>query len=64
MGGCAVKFVTAIPEVLEAYGRAGAVDCLPKIVVPDISGYDRVYKRLIKVVELTDGRKCRPCQQA
>ncbi|HEX7388394.1 MAG TPA: Lrp/AsnC family transcriptional regulator [Castellaniella sp.] len=46
--------VAAIPEVLEAYRMAGDVDYLLKVVVSDIAGYDRVYKRLIKVAELTD----------
>ena len=33
---------------------SGDVDYLLRIVVPDIHGYDTVYKRLIKAVELVD----------
>ncbi|MBC5763851.1 Lrp/AsnC family transcriptional regulator [Ramlibacter albus] len=43
-----------IPEIVEIYRMSGDVDYLLKVVVPDIAGYDRVYKRLIKAVELQD----------
>jgi Lrp/AsnC family transcriptional regulator len=33
---------------------SGEIDYLLKIVVPDIHGYDAVYKKLIKVAELSD----------
>ncbi len=46
--------VMAIPEVVGFYRMAGTVDYLLHIVVPDIAGYDRVYKRLIERIELTD----------
>lgn len=46
--------VTGIPEILEVYRMAGEVDYLLKVVAADIAGYDRVYKRLIKVAELVD----------
>lgn len=51
------KFVQAtrdIPEIVEIYRMSGEVDYLLKVVVPDIAGYDRVYKRLIRGVELQD----------
>ncbi|MRD46765.1 Lrp/AsnC family transcriptional regulator [Caenimonas koreensis] len=51
------KFVAAardIPEIVEIYRMSGDVDYLLKIVVPDIPGYDSVYKRLIKAVDLQD----------
>ena len=51
------KFVQAtrdIPEIVEIYRMSGDVDYLLKIVVPDIAGYDAVYKRLIRAVELQD----------
>jgi Lrp/AsnC family transcriptional regulator len=51
------KFVQAtrdIPEIVEIYRMSGEVDYLLKVVVPDIAGYDRVYKRLIRAVELQD----------
>ena len=51
------KFTQAtrdIPEIVEIYRMSGDVDYLLKIVVPDIAGYDAVYKRLIKAVDLQD----------
>jgi len=44
----------AIPEIVEAYRMSGEVDYLLRVVVADIRGYDEVYKRLIKAVELVD----------
>ncbi len=46
--------VMALPEVVGFYRMAGDVDYLLHIVVPDIAGYDRVYKRLIERIELND----------
>ena len=46
--------VMALPEVVGFYRMAGQVDYLLHIVVPDIAGYDRVYKRLIERIELND----------
>lgn len=46
--------VGQIPEVVEFYRMSGDVDYLLKVVVTDIGHYDRVYKRLIKSVKLTD----------
>ncbi|MCC6197135.1 MAG: Lrp/AsnC family transcriptional regulator [Burkholderiales bacterium] len=46
--------VSAIPEVVEFYRMSGEVDYLLRVVVPDIAGYDGVYKRLIRDVELSD----------
>lgn len=51
------QFATAvrdIPEVLEIYRMSGEFDYLMRVVVPDIAGYDAVYKKLIKEVELYD----------
>jgi Lrp/AsnC family transcriptional regulator len=44
----------SIPEIVEIYRMTGDVDYFLKVVVPDIAGYDSVYKRLIKSVELLD----------
>src|SRR5213079_2490373 len=33
---------------------SGDVDYLMKVIVPDIEGYDRFYKKLIRAVKLTD----------
>lgn len=49
-----VEAVCAIPEIIEIYRMSGDVDYLLKVVVPNIAGYDKVYKRLIKSVELMD----------
>lgn len=46
--------VQAIPEVVEFYRMSGDVDYLLRVVVPDIAGYDRVYKRLIASADLSD----------
>ena len=46
--------VQAIPEVVEFYRMSGDVDYLPRVVVPDIAAYDRVYKRLIAGTGLFD----------
>ena len=44
--------VGAMPEVMEFYRMAGDVDYMLRVVVPDIHGYDRFYKRLIGSVTL------------
>ncbi|MBK8064360.1 MAG: Lrp/AsnC family transcriptional regulator [Betaproteobacteria bacterium] len=48
------KGVKEIPEVVELYRMSGDVDYLLRVVVPDIAGYDAVYKKLIKVADLYD----------
>jgi len=49
-----VKAVQDIPEVTEIYRMSGNVDYLMRIAVPDIAGYDAVYKRLIKTIDFLD----------
>ncbi|CAN7289523.1 Lrp/AsnC family transcriptional regulator [Pseudorhodoferax sp. LjRoot39] len=46
--------VAAIPEIVEFYRMSGETDYLLRVVVPDIKGYDAVYQRLIREVELSD----------
>jgi len=46
--------VTAIPEVVEFYRMSGDVDYLLRVVVPSITAYDAVYKRLIRSSDLFD----------
>jgi Lrp/AsnC family transcriptional regulator len=46
--------IREIPEIVEFYRMSGAVEYLLRAVVPDIAGYDAVYKRLIEKIELTD----------
>src|SRR5690606_40113600 len=42
------KGVSALGEVVEFYRMSGDVDYLLKVVVPDIQGFDRVYKKIIE----------------
>ena len=44
----------SIAEVVEFYRMAGDIDYLLKLLVRDVSDYDRVYKKLIEVAELSD----------
>ena len=47
--------VKSIPEILECHRIGGDIDYLLKVIVADIAGYDRVYKRLIaRVPSLAD----------
>ncbi len=46
--------VAEIDEVVEFYRTSGNVDYLIRVVVPDIAGYDAVYKRLIAAAEFLD----------
>lgn len=46
--------IARMPEVVACYRMAGDTDYLLRIVVPDIAGYDVVYKRLIQVTGITD----------
>lgn len=48
------KGASALPEVVEFYRMSGETDYLLKVVVRDISAYDRFYKRLIATAELGD----------
>lgn len=48
------KAVQDIPEVMEFYRMSGETDYLMRVVVPDMAGYDAVYKRLIEKVDLAD----------
>ncbi len=42
------------PEIVELYRMSGDADYLMKVVVANIDGYDRFYKRLIGAVKLSD----------
>jgi Lrp/AsnC family transcriptional regulator len=44
--------VGAMPEVMDLYRMAGDVDYMLRVVVQDISGYDRFYKQLIGAIPL------------
>ncbi|MFA7665826.1 MAG: Lrp/AsnC family transcriptional regulator [Burkholderiaceae bacterium] len=47
------KVVDEIPEIVEFYRMSGDIDYLLRVVVPDVSGYDAVYKRLVSGIELS-----------
>ena len=44
----------SIPEIVEIYRMAGDIDYLIKVVAGDIAEYDAIYKRPIKIAELSD----------
>lgn len=43
-----------LPEILECHRLTGHADYILKVVVPDIAGYDALYKRLISRLEIQD----------
>lgn len=48
------KAVNAMPEIVEAYRLSGETDYLLRILVSDIEGFDKTYKRLIELVDFSD----------
>ncbi len=48
------RAVSEIDEIIGFYRMSGEIDYLLHVVVPDIAGYDAVYKRLIAKIELRD----------
>ena len=46
--------VQSFPEIIGVYRTTGDTDYLLQAVVSDIAGYDRLYKRLIAKIPLTD----------
>lgn len=46
--------VSKIDEVVEFYRMSGEIDYLLKIVARDIADYDRIYRKLTKVADLSD----------
>lgn len=48
------RVVSAFPEVIELYRMSGDIDYLMRVVVPDIKAYDSFYRRLTRVVDLSD----------
>ena len=42
------KVITDLPQILEVCRMSGDLDYLIKAVVPDMKGYDGLYKKLIK----------------
>jgi Lrp/AsnC family transcriptional regulator len=48
------KVVDVMPEIVEFYRLAGDVDYILKMMVGSVADYDRVYRRLIAKVKLSD----------
>ena len=48
------KAVNSLPEIVEAYRLSGDTDYLLRIVVRDIEDFDKVYKKLIELVDFSD----------
>jgi Lrp/AsnC family transcriptional regulator len=48
------KAIQHLPEVTELHRMSGEVDYMIRIMVPDIAGYDAVYKKMISAVEMSD----------
>lgn len=46
--------VSGIPEIVEIFRMSGDIDYLLKVHVPDMAGFDFVYKKLVKVADLQD----------
>lgn len=46
--------VRDIPEIVGVYRTTGDIDYLLQAVVPDVAGYDALYKRLIDRIALSD----------
>lgn len=46
--------VADIPEIVEVHRTSGDVDYVFKIVAPDMKGYDKIYRRLIRDVAMHD----------
>ena len=44
----------SMPEILGAYRMSGELDYLIRARVRDVAGYDRLYRRLIERVEMSD----------
>jgi Lrp/AsnC family transcriptional regulator len=49
-----VDTLMALPHVVEFHRMAGDIDYLLKVVVEDMTAYDRFYRRLIGAVDLLD----------
>jgi len=48
------KKIETVPEVVGFWRMSGDVDYMMKVVVPDIAGYDRVYKQLVQLAAFAD----------
>jgi Lrp/AsnC family transcriptional regulator len=48
------KAILGIPEIVAAYRTAGDIDYILHARIPDVSAYDRLYKKLIERVDMVD----------
>jgi Lrp/AsnC family transcriptional regulator len=48
------RAVMDIPEIIGAYRTAGEIDYILQARVPDVAAYDRLYKKLIARLEMSD----------
>jgi Lrp/AsnC family transcriptional regulator len=48
------KAVLDIPEIVGAYRTAGEIDYILQARVPDVAAYDRLYKKLIARLDMSD----------
>ena len=48
------RAVASIPEILEFHRTSGELDYLLRIVARDMQDYDRIYRNLIRQVDLAD----------
>ncbi len=46
------EVIVRFPEVVGFYRMSGDIDYLLRVVVPDISSYDRFYKRLVSDIDI------------
>lgn len=47
------EMIESIPEVVEAYRLTGTMDYILKVIVPDMSSYDQLYKQMIESLEFS-----------
>jgi Lrp/AsnC family transcriptional regulator len=48
------RAVLDIPEIIGAYRTAGEIDYILQARVPDVAAYDRLYKKLIAKLDMSD----------
>lgn len=45
------KVVTQMPEIVECHRMSGTIDYILKVIISDIEGYDKFYKKLINEIK-------------
>ena len=46
--------MSSIPEIMEVYRMSGEVDYMLRVVVPDIAAFDKLYKKIIDRIALSN----------